>query len=235
MRCAGSALGGRRSGRKSGRHSGITTPTPPDPRDESDRYVTGSPPAPHQLDLVPDALLAGRAADGDTAAFEALARRHGPQMRASARRLTGSFADADDVVQESLMQAWRQLDTLRDPAAVKGWLLRITGSRSIDHLRKRRLHTDLTTVENAVEPQAGSTPRVKADPESAAVSGSRVEALKAALAALPEEQRRCWVLKEFNDQSYEDIARTLNISTASVRGRLARARITLAREMEEWR
>lgn len=133
------------------------------------------------------------------------------------------------------MQAWRQLDTLRDPAAVKGWLLRITGSRSIDHLRKRRLHTDLTTVENAVEPQAGSTPRVKADPESAAVSGSRVEALKAALAALPEEQRRCWVLKEFNDQSYEDIARTLNISTASVRGRLARARITLAREMEEWR
>lgn len=196
--------------------------------------MTGSPPAPHQLDLVPDALLAGRAADGDTAAFEALARRHGPLMRASARRLTGSLADADDVVQEALMQAWRQLDTLRDPAAVKGWLLRITGSRSIDHLRKRRVHADLSAVENAVEPD-GALRRVKPEPESAAVSGSRVEALKAALAALPEEQRRCWVLKEFNDQSYEDIARTLNITPASVRGRLARARITLAREMEDWR
>lgn len=195
--------------------------------------MTGSPPAPHQLDLVPDALLAGRAADGDTAAFEALARRHGPLMRASARRLTGSLADADDVVQESLMQAWRQLDTLRDPAAVKGWLLRITGTRSIDHLRRRRLHADVTEVEDTVEVGAGRAG--SADPESAAVSGSRVEALKAALAALPEEQRRCWVLKEFNDQSYEDIARTLNISTASVRGRLARARITLAREMEAWR
>ncbi|MGP4033309.1 RNA polymerase sigma factor [Pseudarthrobacter sp. 1C304] len=195
--------------------------------------MTGSPPAPHQLDLVPDALLAGRAADGDTAAFEALARRHGPLMRASARRLTGSLADADDVVQESLMQAWRQLDTLRDPAAVKGWLLRITGTRSIDHLRRRRLHADVTEVEDSVE--VGTGRQGSADPESAAVSGSRVEALKAALAALPEEQRRCWVLKEFNDQSYEDIARTLNISTASVRGRLARARITLAREMEAWR
>nr|WP_306422829.1 RNA polymerase sigma factor [Paenarthrobacter aurescens] len=184
------------------------------------------------MDLVPDALLAGRAADGDTAAFEALARRHGPLMRATARRLTGSLADADDVVQETLVQAWKQLDGLRDPAAVRGWLLRIVGSRSIDHLRKRRNHADLSGVEDAVD--ASSGPKHE-DPESNALNGSRVEALKAALAKLPEEQRRCWVLKEFNDQSYEEIAQTLNISPASVRGRLARARITLARTMEEWR
>ncbi|MCD4851797.1 sigma-70 family RNA polymerase sigma factor [Arthrobacter sp. AK01] len=194
--------------------------------------MTGSPAAQHQLDLVPDALLAGRAADGDTAAFEALARRHGPLMRATARRLTGSLADADDVVQETLVQAWKQLDSLRDPAAVKGWLLRIVGSRSIDHLRKRRNHADLGDVENTVD--SNSPPRNK-DPETNAVNSSRIEALKAALSKLPEEQRRCWVLKEFNDQSYEEIALTLNISPASVRGRLARARITLARTMEEWR
>ncbi|WP_261792348.1 RNA polymerase sigma factor [Arthrobacter sp. PM3] len=190
-------------------------------------------PAPHQLDLVPDALLAGRAADGDTAAFEALARRHGPVMRACARRMTGSLADADDVVQESLMHAWKQLDTLRDGAAVKSWLLRITGSRSIDYLRRRKTHADLGDVDQGVEAGAGAARQDH--PETAALSGSRMDALKAALAALPEEQRRCWVLKQFNDQSYEEIAQTLNISTASVRGRLARARITLAREMEEWR
>lgn len=195
--------------------------------------MTGSPSAPHQLDLVPDALLAGRAADGDTAAFEALARRHGPLMRACARRLTGSLADADDVVQDSLMQAWKQLDTLRDVDAVKSWLLRITGSRSIDHLRKRRNHSNLGDFDHRVEAGAGTAHQDH--PESAALSGSRMDALKAALAALPEEQRRCWVLKQFNDQSYEEIAQTLNISPASVRGRLARARITLAREMEDWR
>ncbi|MCF3140633.1 RNA polymerase sigma factor [Paenarthrobacter sp. AR 02] len=194
--------------------------------------MTGSPAAQHQLDLVPDALLAGRAADGDTAAFEALARRHGPLMRATARRLTGSLADADDVVQETLVQAWKQLDSLRDPAAVKGWLLRIVGSRSIDYLRKRRNHADLDDAENHVDQHTRPRPE---DPEGNALSSSRVEALKAALAALPEEQRRCWVLKEFNDQSYEEIALTLNISPDSVRGRLARARITLARRMEEWR
>lgn len=191
-----------------------------------------SPTAQQQLDLVPDALLAGRAADGDTAAFEALARRHGPLMRATARRLTGTLADADDVVQESLMQAWKQLDQLRDPAAVKSWLLRIVGTRSIDHLRKRRNHLALDDLENHIDAPSGQrTP----DPESTAVNASRVDALKSALARLPEEQRRCWVLKEFNDLSYEEIALTLNISPASVRGRLARARIALARTMEEWR
>ncbi|MCP2048644.1 RNA polymerase sigma factor [Paenarthrobacter histidinolovorans] len=191
-----------------------------------------SPTAQQPLDLVPDALLAGRAADGDTAAFEALARRHGPLMRATARRLTGTLADADDVVQESLMQAWKQLDQLRDPAAVKSWLLRIVGTRSIDHLRKRRNHLALDDLENHIDAPSGQrTP----DPESTAVNASRVDALKSALTLLPEEQRRCWVLKEFNDLSYEEIALTLNISPASVRGRLARARIALARTMEEWR
>jgi len=185
-----------------------------------------------QLDVVPDAILAGRAADGDTAAFESLARRYGPHMRAAARRLTGSYADADDVVQEVLVQAWQQLDTLREPAAVKGWLLRLTGSRSIDLLRRRRNHASLTTADgeapaDTVSPGAG--------PETAAVAGAGVDSLKAALSALPEEQRRCWILKEINGQSYEEIARTLNISPASVRGRLARARITLVREMEDWR
>ncbi|MBP2268509.1 RNA polymerase sigma-70 factor (ECF subfamily) [Pseudarthrobacter sp. PvP004] len=199
--------------------------------------MTGSPPAQHNvaqqhLDLVPDALLAGRAADGDTAAFEALARRYGPLMRATARRLTGTMADADDVVQETLMQAWKQLDSLREPAAVKGWFLRIVATRSIDHLRKRRNHEALDDMENRNGAPGG--PRTQ-DPESSAVNASRVAALKSALAQLPEEQRRCWVLKEFNEMSYEEIALTLNISPTSVRGRLARARIALARTMEEWR
>ncbi|WP_235504788.1 RNA polymerase sigma factor [Arthrobacter sp. Leaf141] len=188
---------------------------------------------PDRLDLVPDALLVSRAADGDTAAFETLARRYGPLMRACARRLTGSYADADDVVQEALVQAWKQLDTLREPGAVKSWLLRLTGSRSIDFLRRRRNHAGFGDIDEVSG--KGDVGSPEAGPEAKAVQGSSIESLKAALARLPEEQRRCWVLKEFNGQSYDQIAQTLNISTASVRGRLARARITLVREMEEWR
>ncbi|MDI3243345.1 RNA polymerase sigma factor [Arthrobacter sp. AL08] len=174
-----------------------------------------------------DGLLARRAGDGDMEAFEGLARRYGTMMRAYARRVLGSTTDVDDVVQEALIQAWNQIDGLRDASAVRPWLLRITGNRALDVLRRRKPHAPIEHFPGLPDPAPG--------PESSAVTTSGTRALENALAALPEEQRRCWVLRELGGQSYEDIAETLNISQATVRGRLARARTTLAREMEDWR
>jgi len=175
----------------------------------------------------PDAVLAERAGDGDVAAFEALARRHGPLMRAYARRLLNSPAEADDVVQESLITAWKEIGALRDGAAVKAWLMRIVGHRAVDAGRRRKSHGNVEDQHELFDPAPG--------PAQAAVAGSARTALGRALGRLPAEQRRCWVLKEFGGQSYEEIAQTLGISAASVRGRLARARTTLVTEMEEWR
>ncbi|MHA7222974.1 RNA polymerase sigma factor [Arthrobacter sp. RHLT1-20] len=174
-----------------------------------------------------DDLLARRAGDGDMDAFEVLARRYGTMMRSYARRVLGSSGDADDVVQEALIQAWNQIGGLRDTAAVRPWLLRITGNRALDVLRRRKPHAAIEHLPGLADPAPG--------PEVSAVATSSTRALEQALAALPEEQRRCWVLRELGGQSYEDIAEALNISKATVRGRLARARTTLAKEMEDWR
>ncbi|MFQ4149504.1 RNA polymerase sigma factor [Arthrobacter sp. LAPM80] len=175
----------------------------------------------------PDAVLAERAGDGDVAAFEALARRHAPLMRAYARRLARSLDEADDVVQDALITAWKDIGTLNDGAAVKAWLMRIVAHRAVDAGRRRKTHENV-----ADQPEPADR---KPTPEEAAVVGSARRALDKALGRLPEEQRRCWVLKEFGGQSYEDIAETLGISVTSVRGRLARARTTLVKEMEDWR
>ncbi len=175
----------------------------------------------------PDAVLAERAGDGDVAAFETLARRYGPLMRAYARRLARTPAEADDVVQEALITAWKDIGSVRDASAVKAWLMRIVGHRAVDAGRRHKPHGN-------VDDQA-EVPDLAPTPEQAAVHGSQRQALNRALARLPEEQRRCWVLKEFGGQSYEEIAETLGISAASVRGRLARARTTLVKEMEDWR
>lgn len=174
-----------------------------------------------------DDLLARRAGDGDLEAFEVLARRHGTMMRAYARRVLGSCDDADDVVQDALIQAWKQIGGLRDAAAVRPWMMRIIGNRALDVLRRRRPHTNIDQLAGLSDPLPG--------PEAAALSGSRTRALEQALAALPVEQRRCWILRELGGQSYEDIAEALNISRATARGRLARARTTLAKELEDWR
>lgn len=182
---------------------------------------------PHKLADAPDAVLAERAGDGDVAAFEMLARRHAPLMRAYARRRVNSHAEADDVVQDALIAAWKDIAHLQDGTAAKAWLMRIVSRRAVDTGRRRKSHDNLED-----QPEA---PDRLPTPEQAAVAGSARRALNTALSRLPEEQRRCWVLKEIGGQSYEEIAQTLGISAASVRGRLARARTTLMKEMEEWR
>ncbi|MEB0303388.1 sigma factor, partial [Mucilaginibacter sp. 5C4] len=102
---------------------------------------------PSALDAASDALLADRAADGDVRAFEVLVRRHGPLMRVHATRILGSNDETDDVVQESFITAWRQLPTLENCAAVKSWLMRICGRKSIDRVRARRAHADITETD----------------------------------------------------------------------------------------
>lgn len=175
-----------------------------------------------------DALLAERAGDGDVTAFEVLARRHLPSMRAQARRLTRSHSDAEDAVQDALLRAWSGIAKLREPAAVKGWMMRITANSALALIRRRGPGA---VGENELVHQ----PDPGAGPESASISGSALSHLGEALSRLPEQQRQCWVLREMGGLSYEEIAKTLNISETSVRGRIARARATLVKEMEAWR
>lgn len=181
----------------------------------------------NELSRAPDALLVERSGDGDVAAFDALVRRYAPLMRAYARRLLRSDEEADDVMQEALIAAWQDMSSLRDGSAVKSWLMRIVSHRAIDAGRRRKSHGN---VDEEYELEDTST-----TPEQAAVAGSAQRALNEALARLPEEQRQCWILREFGGQSYEEIAKALEISVTSVRGRLARARTALVTEMEEWR
>jgi RNA polymerase sigma-70 factor (ECF subfamily) len=187
------------------------------------------PPPPPRTELVDldDEVLAGRSADGDVRAFEVLIRRHTPLLRAYARRTLGSTDELDDVVQETFITAWARLDALDDRRRVKAWLMRILSRKCLDRIRARRVHDDVTELEVPAPSDAG--------PEWIAEARSREEAAERALAALPEDQRRCWLMKEVLEYRYEDIAAELGISTSTVRGVLSRARKNMIRLMEGWR
>lgn len=174
-----------------------------------------------------DAVLAGRAADGDVRAFEVLVRRHGPLMRAYASRVLGSTIESDDIVQEAFITAWDQLPTLKDLGAVRSWLMRITSRRAIDRIRARRDHAPLEDWD--AEAPASDTPHQRVE------ASSQWDMLSAALGRLNETQRHAWLLREMGGYSYDEIADELKIPPSTVRGLLARARRTLMEEMEEWR
>ncbi|MGF0121688.1 MULTISPECIES: RNA polymerase sigma factor [unclassified Pseudoclavibacter] len=174
-----------------------------------------------------DEFLAGLASLGDAHAFDLLVQRYRTLMYVCARRRLGSDAEADDVVQESLAHAWMKLSTLKDLAAVRSWMLRIVASRSIDVLRRRREHDRVEEAEFPA-PDDGS-------PTTNAQVALLSAALHVALSHLPEQQRRCWVLRELESLSYQDIADELELPVSTVRGAIARARKALAIAMAEWR
>jgi RNA polymerase sigma-70 factor (ECF subfamily) len=188
---------------------------------------TGEDNAPYLQEDVADGVLAERAIDGDSAAFDLLCRRHVPMMRGFVARILRSISDADDVVQDSLLLAWRQLPTLRDPTSVRSWLMKIASRQALTHVRRRPTARPLPEWEITL-------PR-EAEPENCAIRHAQLRALSAALDALSDDQRQCWLLREIAELSYEQIAEELEISPSNVRGKLARARASVYAQMEGWR
>ncbi|MGH3902528.1 MAG: RNA polymerase sigma factor [Pseudonocardiaceae bacterium] len=175
-----------------------------------------------------DLTLVVRAQEGDMRALEALVRRHQRQFYRLAVRLLGNRSDAEDAVQEAFVAAWRQLRGFRGEAAFSSWMYRIVTNRCVILLRRRRPVLRLDDVREQPDPAGAS-------PEHAAETQDRAAALQRALQDLSIDQRTCWVLREMHELSYEDIAAIVDASPDAVRGRLHRARRTLAEVMKPWR
>lgn len=179
------------------------------------------------LSATDDFIVASRAADGDSQAFEVLVRRYGKLMRFVARNVLGSDDQADDVVQDAFVIAWQRLGTIADPASVRPWLMRIVTRCAIDTLRKQ--HPQVTLDET------NHLPADEASPAQQAESRALNDAVAVSLLVLPADQRRCWVLRNVAEYSYHDMAEALGLPESTVRGLLARARKHLIAEMEAWR
>lgn len=189
----------------------------------------GPQPAAHAREAVlDDATLVARARDGDVRAFEVLVCRYQGPMYRLALRMLSSRGDAEDVVQEVFLTAWRRLGQLRENAAVVGWLYRTTTNRCLNIIRARRPVTDADLDSRESVDAAGS-------PERAAQVGEQLIALAAALKRLTPEQRACWLLREVHGRSYGEIAVVMGTTQAAVRGRIARARAQLAEVMAPWK
>ncbi|WP_345438108.1 RNA polymerase sigma factor [Microbacterium gilvum] len=174
-----------------------------------------------------DAILVARSLDQDEHAFAEIVRRHAPLMRAYTARMVGSVSEADDVVQNAFILAWRKLDTLRDPSALKAWLMRVATHEATAYLRRRPSPVPLEAVEQVLAAEAR--------PDTVVVRDAQMAALSKALDTLPDAQRQCWLLREVAGLSYTEIAEELDLPASTVRGNLARARTSITVRMEEWR
>lgn len=165
------------------------------------------------LERADDAFLVARARDGDLRAFGVLLRRHESTLRRYITRLTRHGADTDDVLQETALKTWQSLDSLREPAKVRAWMIRIATREALGLVTSRRLELELSDTDAVVH-----------GPDHDVHGLETVPALQAALDALPQQQARCWVLRELGGYSYREVAEQLSIPESTVRGSLAAAR-----------
>lgn len=149
--------------------------------------------------------------------WDRIVRQHGPMVFATAWRILGHAADAEDVVQEVFLQ----IHQLQQTRPVRYWvslLRRLAVCRALDRLRQRRPSVPLDEM---------AVPATGESPEAAAMGHELADRLRQAVGQLPEREGAVFTLRYFEDLSYQQIADTLNIRPGSVAAALHKARARL--------
>jgi RNA polymerase sigma-70 factor (ECF subfamily) len=187
---------------------------------------------PH-LTTTDDAVLVA-ATSGDEHAFGRLAERHRHELHVHCYRMLGNYEDAEDVVQETLVRAWRARDSFTG-TGFRAWLYKIATNAGLDTVRRKK--RQVPTANSVAEvPWLQPYPDhlldlaapPDAEPHSAAIARETIElAFLAAIQLLPAQQRAILILRDVLDWSAKEAAALLDTTVAGVNSALQRARATL--------
>jgi RNA polymerase sigma-70 factor (TIGR02960 family) len=186
------------------------------------------------------------AKSGDERAFTALVEPHRRELQLHCYRMLGSSQDAEDLVQETLLAAWRGLGGFEERASLRAWLYRIATNRCLNALRERGRRPAVEDTLAAPPPTRYIEPSWLEPypdvmlPDLAPGPEARYEqreatqlAFVAGLQQLPERQRAALVLRDVLGFRTEEVAAMLDVTPQSVKGALQRARATLDERMPE--
>ena len=195
-----------------------------------------------QMDAIDRTAVLARARDGDEDAFQALVDEHSRRVFQLAFRMTGNEQDAEDVVQEGFLRAYRQLGRFESRANFGTWLYRIVANCAIDSIRSRQTrvrhlgsgslssvssHGSPVSLENLENPEHPGNPlhlsAPTPNPERLAASGETRRRIDAALDGLSPVERAAFTLRHYEGRSIDEICRTLNLNTSAAKHSVFRA------------
>jgi len=176
---------------------------------------------------------------GDAEAFRALVREYYPLAFDLAYKMLGDPQDAEEVIQDAFVKIHQALGSFRGEASLKTWILRIVMRLSLNRRRDRarsawhrlglnRKEGDIHQEGSSVPPLAGGR-----DPEEQYISGETRNQVLDLVDQLPDPLRQALILNSFEDLSYEEIARILDIPLGTVSSRIYSARKKLQRALEQ--
>jgi RNA polymerase sigma-70 factor (ECF subfamily) len=186
------------------------------------------------LALLGDEQLLERHSAGDKGVLEELFRRYRQLAYRVAYRLLGNEADALDAVQDGFVKALLNLPGFQGRSTFKTWLLRVISNAALDLGRQRGRRETLSLDAVHVDDRERLTPWTVENPAGVLERQDLRDLLNRALAALPEPQRRTFVLHAEAELSYREVADVLQISIGTVMSRLFYARQKLRGYLSKW-
>ena len=173
------------------------------------------------MDASEAAAVLARARQGDSEAFRALVERHSRRVFGLAFRMTGNEQDAEDVVQESFLRAYRQLGRFESRANFGTWLYRIVANCAVDLMRAKQARHDQSRGETLDE--AAEFPAASCSPERLAQSAELRARVTEAMSGLSPLERAAFALRHYEGRSIDEISRTLGLGTSAAKHSVFRA------------
>jgi RNA polymerase sigma-70 factor (ECF subfamily) len=176
-----------------------------------------------------------RARRGDRDAFQVLVERHSRAVFRLAWRMTGNDMDAEDMVQETFLRAWKQMSRFDGRASLGTWLHRICANCALDHIRaKKRKQETSGTVDDGDETsdRLANMPHKGPSPERLAQSSEITAMLLPALEELSEMERTAFVMRHYEGLPIEEISRALGVEAGAAKHSVFRAVQKLRRALE---
>ena len=171
---------------------------------------------------------------GSAAAFGEIMRRNNRRLFRAARGIAGTDWEAEEVVQDAYVKAFRALATFRQQAALGTWLMRIVINEAQGRLRVRRETVPLNELDDNVMADIIQFPGApsSSDPERQAAVGEIRIMLEGAIDALPARFREVFILRQVEGLSIEETAQALSIAPGTVKTRLHRAQTRLRQALQ---
>ena len=146
-----------------------------------------------------------------------------------ALRITMNAAEAEDVVQETMMKVWNRRDQWEQIESIEAFCLTICRNLSLDKVR--RMDNQTQSLDAAYDPKDLG---VSSNPEEQAIQSDRIRLVRQLINTLPEKQRSCMQLRDMEGKSYKDIATILDITEEQVKVNIFRARQTIREKFKRF-
>jgi RNA polymerase sigma-70 factor (ECF subfamily) len=181
-----------------------------------------------------DETAIDRAKTGDADAYRVLVERHSRTLFRLAFRMTGNEQDAEDIVQESLLRGWRQIDKYDARASFGTWLYRIAVNCSLDSMRAKKRRSEVTTVvgEGEAEDPLFGLATDDPGPDRVAMSSQVRQRISEAMDELSPSERTAFVLRHFEGMNIDDVSRVLGCQPGAAKHSIFRAVQKMRRVLE---